>query len=344
MINIYPDDRPVDIRRVQMTGGSSFMITLPKNWADSVNLKKNDPVMVTPQPGGGLLLTVGNASEQDSGYPVTINVDEIAGPVALYRELIGAYIAGHSQIILTSSQPLKGEPLEAISKFTQTSIGMEIVEEDECRIVMKDLMDQTEVVPKKNVRREYLLVKRMISDVVQSAEDRDMTRLASMENRDTEVDRIHWLVQRQSSIHQMDIGLSSRMGIDLRMVTGCVAVSKTLERMGDHAVLISRYLARLDQEREVYSIDGPLSQIGKEIIELIDGAVQAWLENDLENAEKYVELSKSESAKISNLFDTAQKTMPIAATSAISLMAGSARRIAEYCGDIAESAINTAME
>lgn len=342
MINIYPDNRSVDIRRVQVTGGSSFVITLPKNWADSMNLKKNDPVMVIPQPGGGLLLTVGNAPEQDNGYPTVINADAVTGPEALYRELIGAYIAGHDQIILTSSQPLRGEPLEAISKFTQTSIGMEIVEEDECRIVMKDLMDQTEVLPKKNVRREYLLVKRMISDVFQSAEDKNTSRLTSMDVRDTEVDRIHWLVQRQSSIHQMDIGLSSRMGLDLRSVTGCVAVSKTLERMGDHAVLMSRNLIKLDQERETSVVDSALSQIGMEIIDLVDGSMQAWLDSDIEKAEEYVVLSKSEATRISNLFNIAETT--IAATSATSLIAGSARRIAEYCGDIAESAINTAME
>ena len=59
MINIYSDNPSMDIRRVQVTGGSSFMITLPKEWAESVGLKKNDPVMVVPQPGGGLLLSVG---------------------------------------------------------------------------------------------------------------------------------------------------------------------------------------------------------------------------------------------------------------------------------------------
>ncbi len=342
MINIYPDDRSVDIRRVQMTGGSSFMITLPKSWADSVNLKKNDPVMVNPQPGGGLLLTAGNMPEQDAEYPITISTDSISDPEALYRQLIGAYIAGHGQIILTSTQPLKGEPLETISKFTQTSIGMEIVEEDESRIVMKDLMDQTEVLPKKNVRREYLLVKRMISDVIQSSEDGDVSRIASMDNRDTEVDRIHWLVQRQSSIHQMDIGLSSRMGIDLRSVTGCVAVSKTLERMGDHAVIISRIMIGLNHENTTQPVFDTLTQIGKEIIDLIDGVLQAWLENDITNAEKYVELSKSEASKITNMFKSYEKNN--VATSSISLLAESARRIVEYCGDIAESAIDTAME
>ena len=54
----------MDVRRVQVTGGSSFMITLPKAWADSVGLKKNDPVSVVPQQNGHRLLTDAGAQSQ----------------------------------------------------------------------------------------------------------------------------------------------------------------------------------------------------------------------------------------------------------------------------------------
>ena len=46
----------VDIRRVQITGGSSFMVTLPKDWANSIGLKKNDSVSLQPQPDGSLII------------------------------------------------------------------------------------------------------------------------------------------------------------------------------------------------------------------------------------------------------------------------------------------------
>ena len=31
----------MDIRRIQVTGGSSYMVTLPKDWADKVGVTKN---------------------------------------------------------------------------------------------------------------------------------------------------------------------------------------------------------------------------------------------------------------------------------------------------------------
>ncbi len=330
----------MDIRRVQITGGSSFMITLPKEWAESVGLKKNDPVMVVPQPGGGLLLTLGGAQAPSEDDATEINPEKVQDAVALYRQLIGAYIAGFRTIVVRSDYPLRGSMLESVSRFTQTSIGMEIVEEDENRIVMRDLMDITEVVPRKNIRREHLLVKRMVSDVFQAAADMDAERLEGMSDRDTEVDRIHWMVQRQSHILLKDLGLSAGMGADLRTVMGCVSVSKTIERIGDHAVMLSRYMGEIikSDRRDVCAAIG---ELGEGIIALMDSCVQAWMDTDRGESEKCIRAAKAETARIAAAFgkmEASDKSVEVDA------VAGSSRRLAEYCADIAEMALNSAME
>ena len=46
----------MEIRRVQMTGGSSYVITLPKEWIKSVNIKKNDQLGLIRQSDGTLLI------------------------------------------------------------------------------------------------------------------------------------------------------------------------------------------------------------------------------------------------------------------------------------------------
>jgi phosphate uptake regulator len=48
----------MDIRKVQVTGGSSYIITLPKDWIDKSHVKKNDPLGLISQPDGTLLVTV----------------------------------------------------------------------------------------------------------------------------------------------------------------------------------------------------------------------------------------------------------------------------------------------
>ncbi len=196
--------------------------------------------------------------------------------------------------------------LESVSRFTQTSIGMEIVEEDENRTVVKDLMDITEVVPQKNIRRGYLLVKRMASDVFQAASEMDSERLGGMSDRDTEVDRIHWMVQRQSRIFQKDIGLSTGMGIDLRTVTGCVSVSKILERIGDHTVLMARHTAELIAAGRK-NVCAAIGKLGGGIIGAPDSCVRTWMDADREDSEQCIRDATAEAKTVTEEFSKLEK-------------------------------------
>ena len=47
----------MEIRRIQMTGGSSYIVTLPKEWIKSLNIKKNDQIGLITQSDGTLLVT-----------------------------------------------------------------------------------------------------------------------------------------------------------------------------------------------------------------------------------------------------------------------------------------------
>ena len=47
----------MEIRKVQFTGGSSYVITLPKEWIESEKIKKNDPLGIEIEPDGTLLVT-----------------------------------------------------------------------------------------------------------------------------------------------------------------------------------------------------------------------------------------------------------------------------------------------
>ncbi len=321
----------MEIRRIQITGGSSFMITLPKSWAESRGLKKNDPLMVVPQPDGSLLISA-DGEESTKESVKTLRTGDFDTPSALYRCMIGAYIAGHGQIVVESDGPIESAYLEAVSEFTQTSIGMEIVEEEEGCILIKDLIDHSEVNPQKNVRREYHLVKRMVADAL-SPESPDVK---DMDMRDTEVDRIHWLVQRQASIYQRDVGLSSRTGLSLATVMSCMGVSKILERMGDHAVLIVKNLSsQNDADRKIFADN--LDTLSGSLLGYIGGSMESWMDADYILAESIIRSKNDVQATARRSFaDFSDKD-------AGNLLRGSIARIIDYCSDIAESAINVAM-
>ena len=54
----------MEVRRVQLTGGSSYILTLPKEWITSLNIKKNTPLGIHMQADGTLLITSKMMQEQ----------------------------------------------------------------------------------------------------------------------------------------------------------------------------------------------------------------------------------------------------------------------------------------
>jgi phosphate uptake regulator len=55
-------DMNMEIRKIQRTGGSTFIVSLPKQWADRVGVTNGMNVGITIRPDGTLLITPNTSS------------------------------------------------------------------------------------------------------------------------------------------------------------------------------------------------------------------------------------------------------------------------------------------
>ena len=94
-----------------------MMITLPKEWAETVGLKKNDPVSLDVQNDGSLIIFPNGMEERNLSSTKCIDVNDISDNDFLYRQLVGAYIAGHNMIELRSNDKLASEHIDVVSSF-----------------------------------------------------------------------------------------------------------------------------------------------------------------------------------------------------------------------------------
>lgn len=318
------------------------MITLPKDWADSVGLKKNDTVGLQPQPDGSMVIYPGGEQAVIAGSTKVIEVDGVSDRHFLYRQLVGAYIAGHDAIELRSNGELPSMVTSTASSFTQTAIGLEILEESEDRILIKDLMDQGEIKPAKSVERMKVLVRNMLNDILDALEEKDISALDSMSDRDREVDRLDWLISRQVNIHQKDITISRRMGMDLCEISRCGTISRSIERIGDHAVLLASNM-RTIMRGDATVVDARILSIGRDVVSLFTDSVATWSGKDMVAANACIERGEDlvrRSREIVDLDDEIDERTAMAAE----LVSSSVKRIAEYSMDIAEIAINSVMD
>jgi len=251
-INIQLSGDNMEIRKVQMTGGSSYIITLPKEWIKTSNIKKNDSIGLLTQSDGTLLIT--SKMKQEQLYKIKeFDVSKTPKQIFLLRQLIGAYISGYTSIIIKSPTRMPTTVRNVIRTFTQTTIGQEIVEETDNSITLKDLLNPTEMPFDRTIKRMQIIVKSMNEDVLKALKTSDTKLAEEIILRDTEVDRLHWLIARQYHMILQNVSLAEKMNLTISLASTYFLISKIIERIGDHIVRIAQniqYLKTNQQDRK----------------------------------------------------------------------------------------------
>ena len=321
-----------------MTGGSSFIITLPKEWILRHRIKKNDTLGLLAQPDGNLLITPKLESD-DFIKEIKIDADEYNDVNFLFRALIGAYITGYSRMIVISSKRFEPTLRECISNFTQIAIGPEIMEETSNMIIIKDLVNPKEMPFEKTIRRMYVLVGAMHIDAMSSLSTKNSSLAEDVIKKDNEIDRLHWLVGRQSHMVLRDIMLCQKMGITLEQAYQYHQMSRFLERIGDHAVKIAINVLKIKKQSIDNKIIKNLAEASKVSMVLLDNSMDAWRNKDIKMANQNIELI-SDLIKLCEEISLNPNNENVETFIALSYIVESIRRTGEYAGDISEIIIN----
>ncbi|MCI0497173.1 MAG: phosphate uptake regulator PhoU [Thermoplasmata archaeon] len=328
----------METRKVQLTGGSSFVVTLPKEWITRNEIKKHDPLGLIVQPDGSIVITPKTEGEKER-RTIALRVDGAVDSRYLYRVLISTYVQGYSVIEIRSSPRIQPLVRATVNEFTQTTVGPEIMEEESDRIVVKDLLDPAEMPFENTIKRLYILVRTMALDAVKGLRERDRGLVEDVMMRDGAIDRLNWLVSRQSAVAMMDSIVARRMNVGPDDATFYFLVSRIIERIGDHAVLIassSRELIAAKPRREVVAAIDRASEVA---LDIFTASINAWSRSDILAANQVVEsvrtIDEHYKAILDNAFKARGPTSVAEANIAYSL-----RRIAEYSGDISELTIN----
>ncbi len=333
--------KSMEIRKVQLTGGSSFVLTLPKDWIRSLNIKKNDPLGLMVQPDGTLIVT-SRTSQETVQMVKSIDVDDIEDPKHLFRMLIGAYVMGYTTIEIFSRESIPIQLREVVIDFTQSAIGPEIIEESGKEIVIKDLLSPTEMPFDKTVKRMSLLARSMHEDAVKAVRERDDALAAAVIERDRELDRLHWLVARQSNVVLRDVTLAKKMGVSMEESSYYFLVSRIIERIGDHAVHIAKALPGMKAKKIDAKTFERIFSASQVSLSLFKNSVDAWFRKDISAANDVLNSIEPLTEQCREILADAMRTSGPAAIS-LSYIAESIRRTGEYSGNLAELVINNLM-
>lgn len=328
----------MEIRRVQMTGGSSYVLTLPKEWIHSLNIRKNDPLGVITQGNGDLLIT-GNITDtvvhRGKVFEVTGNED----PSFFFRSLVGAYIAGYNGFEIQSRQRLPPAIRKTIRDFSDQVIGLEPVEEEECRILLRDLFNPLEMPFDNSVKRMYVIARGMHTDAVVSLGQKDPDLARDVIVRDREVDRLYWLIARQASIILNHPRYGERMNTTGTRVSHYFQTARIIERIADHAVVIADSLIGTDPDEVNDEIVSAVKKASEEAMQAFDQSITTFFSGDMKKANRIIE-SVVHQTDTFHQINSGILHCPTRTALQVRKITDSIRRVEEYSSDIAELVIN----
>jgi AbrB family looped-hinge helix DNA binding protein len=313
-----------ETRKVQLTGGATLIVSLPKEWAKRIALSPGDEVIVVTQPDDTLVIIPKKLGKR-AGVVAELVINQPVAVGEVEKLFMTLYIGGAEMIIVKFSPQAFGLRRQIKDFIRRRVVDMEIVEEASDRLVVQSMVSATELAVVDIAGKMMRLVGNMLTDLIVGLDRDDVTLLKDVIERDDEVDRLYWLMERQLKRAAMSRYVMLELKIDdPRDIVEFVIIAKSIERMADHICRIA--YANLEEKVDMRVLSPILTKVAEFLRQ-----TETLLAGE-STPQKIAELQ-------SEIATWSQKVRreEVLSDPATSIAKESAVRIGEYIGDIVES-------
>ena len=213
-------------RKVQLTGGTTYTVSLPKTWANEHSLEIGDAVTLHPR-SDRLVLT------RESGEPDQRTVTVSAGrhaPAGIARLVAAAYVSGADTVHVEGSpdRQVRAAIREAVGGF----VGLEIAEETERTVTARTMLDVADLPPERTLDRMRDRTLEMHEAAMAAVLEGDGEAGRRVAGEDDTVDRLFGLLARE--FHRSLVAVPAPVDGTLTPFDH-YTVARQLERVADHA-------------------------------------------------------------------------------------------------------------
>jgi len=270
----------MEFRKIQFTGRSSYIISLPKKWVREHGLGQGDVVPLSINPDGSITIFPREPREISERKILTLSREY--SPDMAVRLAISAYIQGYDVIEVTFSEEMPIYKVK-VRKVLQSLPGVEIILDEPQRIVAKSLLDEDEINLSELLGRIRSLVVSMLGDLeLLMAAPGNEEILRDINDLENELDRFYFLIIRAVNRLLSKRSATEESGIIRRTfdLLGILFIVRNIERIGDHitriaenpseinvAYLKEKFGEMMDQieERDLGKIDRLMLELKREI-------------------------------------------------------------------------------
>ncbi|TYT62689.1 phosphate uptake regulator PhoU [Natrialba swarupiae] len=327
----------METRKVQVTGGSTYTVSLPKTWATENDVSSGTTVEIYTEDDTLLVTPQSDETHQEGTLDVSSLEDE-----QLIRAVMTMYVGGFDVITLEAGR-ITTDQRRAIRSAIQGLIGVEIVEEGSDRVVVQDLLDSSELSIVNAVTRMRLIAASMLEDAVTALVENDDDVARDVTERDDDVDRLWLVVSRIFRATLRSPRAAEELGVHREDCFEYHSSARQLERIADHAVKIAQLARKLEDIPE--DVADALLALHADVATVVEKSMDALFANDAERAtdlghdalESVLEIDEH----TRRIDDLLRNLDPVQAQS-LGLVLDSLSRSADYGGNVAETALQRA--
>ncbi len=203
--------QPSRERRVLKAGHSSIAVTLPKPWAEAMNLRPGDLIVFDQNDDGTLFLKPAPIpGAAVSGAPYLVSARSFDTPGVLERLVVGAYRVGHDAIEIRTDLPLAPERIEELQQTARGLLGVSVVSQEPTRVVLQNFIDPSKYGLPQLVQRMKMILVAFLEETEELLSRRQRSRrIATLEE---EGSKVLALLVRQLFLASRDWSLARRIG------------------------------------------------------------------------------------------------------------------------------------
>jgi phosphate uptake regulator len=332
------------MRRLQATaGGSTYTLSLPKQWVEERRIKAGQYLTISEMPDGRLMILprVEKAGQKKKG---TVNV---AGKPfnTVVREMLAYYVDGYD-IIEFAGKNLGWETRKELKEtIRKLMLGVEVMEEDEKGLSAQCVIDVSELSVKKIVRRGFNIFDWMYERTMQAMIDRDRRACTEVIERDNDVDRLTLLAIRQLAEAAKSPEFAAKIEIAASEAPDYRIIADYLETMADCCVAMTGPVERIIEMKLPSDALKEFYDLAERVKKQYKNAAAAFLSDDgglgNEAAENYAWLREFFSGTMAAVFKKVHDRPE--AIAPLTVMTENLMRITELTKGMAEIAIDRAL-
>jgi len=220
-------------RRVLKAGHSSIAVTLPKPWAEAMNLRPGDLIVFDQNDDGALYLKPAPApGVTAAGAPYLVQARAFDTPGVLERLIVGAYRVGHDAIEVRADVPLAPDRVEEVLGAARGLLGVSVVAQEANRMVLQNFIDPSKYELPQLVQRMKMILIAFLEEMEAAVQRPSRTRrLTTLEE---EGNKVLALLVRQLFLASRDWSLARRIGSpDPRQLLEWRVAVYTLEELSE---------------------------------------------------------------------------------------------------------------